>query len=198
MIVKNCQVITVCHISYYKYISELLRVKSSSQATQTSAHRLEHPSVSSAVAGGKGKAMFGVCGHSVWAAGGEVSRNSVQQQECQESSDIPPAQSCSEVWDRTEPCPAQTPSGQGNWDGKQSQGTAGSCAAALKDFSKLCSWCSSSSGITGLCFADKNKMRICMTPWKQTQRFTLSAMKPMRPMELSLLFLGCAPHSPQS
>lgn len=55
MIVKNCQVITVCHISYYKYISELLRVKSSSQATQTSAQQIRAPVcwLSSSRRGGK-------------------------------------------------------------------------------------------------------------------------------------------------
>lgn len=164
MIVKNCQVIAVCHISYYKYISELLGWKALLRQPRHLHSRLVHPSVSSAVAGGEGKAKFGVCGHCVWAAGAVSSSTVPGQQWHPSSTELLVAL-------RQDSPTLQTP---GNWEGMQPpQGNAGSCAAVLQDCSKLCSWCNSSSGITGLCFADKIEMRICMTPWKQTQRFTL-------------------------
>lgn len=91
MIVKNCQVITVCHISYYKYISELLRVKSSSQARQTSAHQISTPVCW--LSSGKREGRSNVW--SLWTFCRSCRSGVLQEQGDQGSSDIPPAQSCS-------------------------------------------------------------------------------------------------------
>lgn len=125
-----------------------------------------------------------------------IGRRSIQHQD---SSDTP-AQSCSWVQcclRKGQSHSAQQPSRQGNWDRKQSfQGTQH--AAILMDFPKLCFWFKSSSGITGLCFADKNEIRVCVTPWKHVQRFAVPPTEPRQLIKMSLLLLACVSHSTQS